>query len=413
MKLGRWLLTDLRRLLRSPSLVAAALVIPLLGMLVFSLVLSPMLLSGKETVVKYAICCEDNHPMVRMFISVLAESDSIKGIAVGTEVATKEEGLALLESGECSTLIHVKDGFFEALESWSDPQLDVYAYTDHSFEMTIIRMTMDGALQAVGQSQNILWESAQIAMESGVSVKNAESFFNREMTNAVMKFIIRHQVLGKQEKLSATGHLFPIQYYTGAMFAVFAAFSMLPGLYLSAQDLNGGLRHRGLFRGASAVRYSVARLCSGCALTVLTLALVVPLMSAVNGVVNGYASKGYVIAWWAAIPGFVLLGLCYASLALALGAWCPSSDSALWTGFFLVVAMALVSGVVVSDGALPEFVRVLGRFTPVKTGMNVICSSLYRMDFAQYWQNMAILFAQLCVFSGVAALGIRRKGAAV
>jgi len=413
MKLGKWLLTDLRRLLRSPSLVAAALLIPLLGMLVFSLVLSPMLLAGNDALVTYVLVCEDDHPMVEMFISVLSEADAIKELAVGEQVETLEEGFAQLESGKASTLIHVKDGFFAALEKWESPQLDLYAYNDHSFEMTMIRMTMDGALQAVGQSQNILWEATDIAMDSGVSVKNADKFFNKELMSGIMQFILRRQVLGQQEQLSPTGRLFPIQYYTGAMFAVFAAFSILPGLYLTSSDLTGGLRRRGLFRGAAAARYTAARIFSGCVLTVLTLALAVPFMAILNNVFNTRSTSSYAITWWAMVPAFALLGLTLSAFSFALGSWSRSSENALWVGFFLVVAMALLSGTVVSDGALPEFARVLGRFTPIKTGMNLICGSLYRLDKGQYWVNMAILLAQLVVFTGLGAWGIRRKGAAV
>jgi hypothetical protein len=413
MRLRQWIALDTRRLFRGRKLIAATVLMPLLGILVFASVVVPLLLNAEDIRVPYAICNEDKSEPVRQFVSLMTNSESLRELAAAYPVEDAETGYELLRTGRVGVLVHIPADFYQTMSAGQDPALRLVAYPVHSFEQTMVRITLEGSLQSVGQSENILQLLGQAAVEAGADEVSVSTLLEAELRGGIEQYMQRRAALGEGGTISPIGERFPLEYYLSAFFSLFAAFAMLPSLYLSAADLNGPVCRRGLLASpAAARRYYLARLLSGAALILLTLLLLLPtgLMVLGTGVYWGKHGGGSVIlALAGALP---LVSLSYSALSLLLAALCKKPLPALWIGFFLILVMAAISGALVAEGKLPEFLAEAGRFTPMKPAMNLIAGSLFNLEPARYGRDMLrlLLMTSLCAAAGLPL--VSRKGGA-
>jgi len=412
MRLRQWIVLDMRRLFRSRKLVAATLLTPLVGLLVFSSVVAPMLLTGNNLRVPYAICNEDKSESVRQFVSMMTNSESLRDLAAAYPVDDLEIGYELLQAGRVGVLVHIPDGFYETMSAGQDPVVQLIAYPAHSFEQTMVRITLDGSLRAVGQSENILQLLGKTAVEAGADEADIAALLEAEFNNGIDQYLHRRATLGAGGTVSPMGELFPLEYYLSALFSLFAALAMLPTLYLSASDLNGPVCRRGLLAApAAARRFYVARLLSGAALILLTLLLLLPASLAIQGMGVYWGLQGSEWGFLALAGALLLISLGFSALSLLLATLSRRPRLALWCGFFLILLMAALSGALVAEGKLPQLLAEAGRFTPLKPSMNLIAGTLFNLEPARYGHDMLRLLLMLALFIAAGLPLVHRRGA--
>ncbi len=413
MSLWQWIALDLKRLLRGRALLLATLVTPLVGLMVFASVVTPMLLADDKLRIPYAICNEDGSEPVRQFVRLLTNSESLKDIAEAYPVKDLQAGYELLESGNVSALVHIPADFYSTISEGGDPAAYIIAAESHGFEQSMIRITVDSLLCIVGQSQNLLQSFAGAAEAAGADEAAVTELIGEQMRGGIEEYMHRRAALSQGGTVSPIGEYFPVQYYLSALFSIFAALSMLPSLFLSASDLNGPVVRRGLLASKSAAaKYYCARQLSGAVLILLSLALLIPTGAVLKGL-DTLLGQDSIIAWQALVPALVLIALCFSALALLLGSLITKPRLALWCGFFIVLVMAALSGALVAEGALPGLLAEIGRWTPLKPAMSLLANSLFSLDPGRYANDMLRLSIMFVIFALAGLKLVFRKGAAI
>ncbi|HHX59067.1 MAG TPA: ABC transporter permease, partial [Candidatus Moranbacteria bacterium] len=332
MRLRQWIALDMRRLFRSRQLIAATLFTPLLGLLVFASIVAPLLLTGSDLRVPYAICNEDKSEPVRQFVSLMTNSESLRELAAAYPVEDVETGYELLGAGRVGVLVHIPADFYQTMSAGQDPVVRLIAYPAHSFEQTMVRITLDGSLRAVGQSENILQLLGQTAMEAGADEGSITALLEAELRSSIKQYMHRRAVLGEGGTISPIGERFPLEYYLSALFSLFAAFAMLPALYLSASDLGGPVCRRGLLtQPVAARRFYFARLLSGAALILLTLLLLLPASLTIQGMDVYWGRQGGGLVFLALAGALPLISLSFSALSLLLATLSKRPNLALWS----------------------------------------------------------------------------------
>ncbi len=412
MSLWQWLALDMKRLFRGRALVLATLITPLIGLMIFSAIVAPMLVSGEKLIIPYAICNEDDSEPVRQFVRLLTNAESLKEIAAAYPVNDLKTGYELLEAGRVSVLVHVPADLYARISAMDDTTVNIIANEAHGLERSMIRVIVESMLSVVGQSRNVLQRFGGAAEEAGANEQAVAALIEVQMTEGIGEYMHRRAALSQGGALSPVGEYFPLQYYLSALFAIFAALSMLPSLYLSSCDLCGPVAKRGLLASKSAAaKYFAGRLFSGAALILLSLALLIPTGALLEGLDTILGQEGDT-AWLALAPALILISLCFSALALVLGSLITRPRLALWCGFFAVLAMAALSGALVAEGALPGLLAQIGRWTPLKPTMNLLANALFSLDPARYANDMLRLALMLAVFALAGLRLVMRRGAA-
>ena len=78
MRLLQWLSVDLKRLFHGRGLILATLLMPIVGMLMFSSVLAPMLAIQTDLRIPYAICNMDKSKQGQRLVSMVMNSESLR-----------------------------------------------------------------------------------------------------------------------------------------------------------------------------------------------------------------------------------------------------------------------------------------------------------------------------------------------
>ncbi len=413
MSLWRWIALDLKRLFRGRALILATLITPLVGLMVFASVVAPMLLEEKRIIIPYAICNEDSSEPVRQFVRLLTNAESLKSLTAVYPVKDMQTGYELLASGNVSLLVHVPADFYTDISTGGNPAMYIIASEAHSFEQSIVRITVDSLLSIVGQSQNVLQRFAGEAIDAGADEAAANDWIGGQMSGGIEEYMHRRAALSQGGILSAYSEYFPVQYYLCALFSIFAALAMLPALYLSSADMGGPVVKRGLLASRPAAsKYYLGRLISGAALILLALALLIPI-GAVTEEADALLANMADTVWLALAPALILTALSFSALALFLGALINRPRLALWCGFFIVLTMAALSGALVAEGALPALLAEIGRWTPLKSAMSLLANSLFSLDSARYAQDTLRLAAMFIALALAGYKLVLRKGAAL
>lgn len=398
MKFWQWLIMDIKRLFRGRGLVLASLLTPLAGLAVFSSVVAPMLTLGNQLKVPYAICNEDESEPVRQFVSLMTNSESMKELGTPFPVKDVDIGYRLLKEGKVGVLVHIPKDFYQTMSAGEDPVVSLIAYPIHSFEQTMVSITLESSLQVVGQSQNILQSTGKALREAGADEKLTSTMLDEELTNGIEHFLERRASLGKSGSLSPVGELFPLEYYMSALFSLFGFLAVLPTLHLTASDLSGPVYKRGLLaEKKKVVYYYFARLLSGAVLILLTFLLLIPTAGTIKSLELFRHGENTRIHLPLA-SALVLISFSYSAFSMLLSDLIGKPRQALWTGFISILLMAGFSGALVSEGKLPVFLAEAGRLTPLKMSMNLISNVLFNLDGARYAQDMLQLSVLLVLF---------------
>ena len=243
---------DLKRLFSGKAVVALCLLAPVVVLLIFSSIIAPTIITSKGLLTKYAIFNEDKHEAVNTYINRLAYSDALKDIAMPYPVDSMEKGMELLDNDDVEVLIHVAPDLYEKMTKGGDAVTELIGYEIHGLDLAAVEITLNSTLETVGKSQNIITLAEKKMKEMGISEKKAAAFAADTIEYGTTEHMNRRAVMGKEGALSLAGEYLPIEYYTGAIFALFAALAMLPVIHITAGDTAGSLLRRSIFYGQTA-----------------------------------------------------------------------------------------------------------------------------------------------------------------
>jgi len=406
----RYFLCDLKRVFESRAMVALCALAPVAVMLLFSSIVAPLLFAAEVTSFNVAILNEDGSRPVNQFINQLVNSQALKDLVTSYPVDSAEQGWQLLRQGDVLVLVHVPAGFFETMERQGETGVTLYGLPGHHLETALIRMTLESALATVGKSQNLIASAQELIVEKGIPQASADIYIADTTDYAINAFMDRRQVLGQQGNVSPLGEYLPTEYYLGAIFALFSAMAAIPLIRLTAADLTGAVMQRGLLAGSGLRHYYGSRLVSGAALISLVLLMVFP-TAAVTRWLNLAIQITFSQSLWALGAAVLLSALCFSAAAIAVAAFVPDEDGALWVAFYGILIMALLSGVVLPEAYLPEGISALGRTLPLRAAMRAMVSALFRFDPGLYWPDMLRLALWTGLLTAVGVLGLdRRRG---
>lgn len=408
MGLTKFLMFDIKRLFSRSSLLVICLFSPLIVILIFSLVVSPMIYTGKGLHFNLALCNEDKSQEVNGFINQLINSQALVDLISVYPVETVEQGIELAETGKVSVFVHVPKDIFFDIRSGRDVYATIYGTQAHSLEMELISITLDSSLSLVGKSQNIMEAARQILLDKGETEEDSDTFLSETTQDAINEYMDRRELLGRSGPLSPLGEFLPVEYYMSAIFSIFAALSMLPLIHFSAADANGPILRRGLLCEIGAGRFFVARIASGAMFIFLVLTMLFP--SSIIMHLSGDMLGGvYVSSFAALLSAMLLTALVFSTLALAIAVWAPSERTALWFGFFFAVCMAGLCGALVPEGTLPETAAMIGKWLPLRASMRMLSSSLFNYSHGVFFRDAAKSLGFTAILLLLGFWGLKRR----
>lgn len=404
----RFLVYDLKRMFSGKKLVLLCLISPIIVVMIFSTIVSPMLFTAKGLHFNLALCDEDKSEEVNQFINQLINSQALADLVSVYPVATVKEGIKLVEDDEVSVLVHIPSGLFANIRNGQEVKATVISTKAHSMEAELILMTLNSSLSLVGQSQNIMQAAQYMLLEKGTAEEEAIDFLKNTTGLATSEYMSRREVLGAGGPLSPMGEYLPVEYYISAIFSLFAALAMLPLIHFSSVDVSGAILRRGLLCGMGTARFFAARIISGTIFILLVQLMLLPtsfLLYLAGDMLGGaYANNIAALA-----IALLLSSVCYSALALTISTWLDKEKTALWTGFFLVLGMAVVCGALIPEGALPQWASLVGKWLPLRASMRTLSLSLFSYDQAIFCRDICKTSCFVAVLLAMGFLGLKRR----
>jgi hypothetical protein len=404
----RFLVCDIRRLFSRKAMVVLCVMAPVIVMLLFASIVAPMMFVGRGLHFNMAILQEDSSLEVQAFIFQLLHSQSLADLVTMYPVDSLEKGMEMVERQEASILMHIPPGVMEELRNQHAVKVSIYSTPEHALELSLVSMTLGQSLMLVGQGQNQMEVAKQVIIDKGVPVQEADVFLQDMTYEALTQYLNRRRILGENGSLSPLGDYLPVEYYLAAIFAMFAAFAMLPLIHFTASDLSGSILRRGLACGRGYVQFYFSRLLSGTLFILLVLLMVFPTSLLLNLADQfiGSAYQGNLPALFLAI---LLTAFCLSTLAALLAAWIGKVQPAIWTGFYLALGMAVAGGALIPDQSLPGWVAAVGAFLPLHASMRGLASALFHFDSTLFWPDMLKMAGFTAVVLPLGLWGFIRK----
>lgn len=408
----RLLLCDIKRVFAGKGTVALCILAPVVVMLLFSTIIAPLFYRAQIAKFNIGICDQDKSKPVRAFVNQLVNSQALKDLVEVYPADSMQHGKDMVQNGDVLVFVYIPQNLFNDMRAQKPVVVDLLSAPHHQLEASLISMALSNSLSVVGKSENLLEEAQQVVLRCGASNEESVLFIQDSTEYAIAEFMNRRQILGYEGMLSPVGEYLPTDYYMGAIFALFAALAMIPLVRFTAADLSGAIIKRGGLCGHGTTSFYFARLFSGFLFVLLVLLMLLPtgvLLRAVNVTLRSVFSGNF-----AALAGAVLLSaLCYSALSAAIAAWIPHGEAALWTTFYLVFLMAMVSGALLPEGYLPGWTREIGRFLPLRASMRSMVSALNVFNESQYALDMIKLGLWAVALTAIGFAGFRKKENAV
>jgi hypothetical protein len=401
-------LFDLKRIFAAKSLILVCVMAPVIVLLLFSAIFLPFFTTAGSLHFNVGICNQDDSAIVDTFIDQFVNSQAEQDVLAAYPVNSVAIGEDLLLEKKISVLLAIPEGFYRSIEQDAPQEIRAIALPEHALELSIVDMSLTTALAVVSQSQNVYAASAAILTQHGVSATAADVYLQEALDSAIRQYMGRRSIIGVAGVSTTLGDYLPLEYYTGAIFALFAALAMLPLIRITAADVSGPVLRRGLLSGNNYCRYYLNRLISGSALIFLVLLMLIPALIALR--LFGSLIGAFSGSIFALLATMLLTALCLSALALALGAWIGREQPALWLGFSLVFLMAVCCGALLPVGTLPDFVAAIGRMLPLRPIMRLLSASLFRLNSAVFAADLLRLAGFSLLFLGAGWLGIRKRG---
>ncbi|UOO37467.1 ABC transporter permease [Oscillospiraceae bacterium CM] len=391
--MGRFFRCDLKRIFTSRATVILCLVVPLVVMLLFASVLAPLLVTRARVSVSCFVICNDDgtDPSVK-FIDYVANSKAFKGVVTISSVKTLDEGLSLIDADKVSGMLYIPSHFYDDLSAGKSVQLQIYGNTYHTLECALVLTAVETALNTVGRAQNALGAVRDYALSVGADAGQTDAFYNRLLDLGISVVTNRKAVLGQTGFVSAAGDYLPAELCLSAMLTWFLSLAMLPLTAFSAADFSESVLQRVVRSRGMRRKFLLARLFSGALFLLIVAFLVFPVGIGASSLTRLFS--GNLLALFGAMG---LLALTFSALSLSLSAWIPNRDTAVWIGFWLIVAFAAVGGAILPESMLPRWAAAVGQWSPLRAAVRLLGSTIFKFDSAAYPFDM-LKTALWCLF---------------
>jgi hypothetical protein len=405
--MARFFLFDLKRIFGSGRTVLLCIVLPLAVLLLFTTMVAPLLVTQtRVAATAFAVYNEDGTKVTRQFIDFVANAKSFQGIVSVFTVNSLEKGLRLVKNHEASGLLHIPAGFYDAMSGGRDVTMDVYGGDTNVLECSLVLTVLETALQEAGGAQNALGALHADVIRLGGSEESADGLYDAMMTCGMGAITNRQAVLGPGGFVSPTSGYLPAEFCLSAMLTWFLALALLPLAGFSAGDFSMSVLQRGMKTRSMRLRFLAARLLSGAVFLVAVMAIVFPAGAVSSGFTRFF--NGNTLALCGAI---FFMALCFSAIALAVSAWMPNRDAALWLAFWLIVVLSLFGGTAAPESVLPGWARAAGQWSPIRSAMRLLAGGIFNFDGAAFVTDLLKTGLWGLLGCVLAAVGFTRKAA--
>ncbi|NLT96614.1 MAG: ABC transporter permease [Christensenellaceae bacterium] len=387
---------DLKRLLQSRAMLLFALAAPIALVLLVSLAVAPYFYANVRTQpFTVAVWNEDDDAMTQTLLNGLVESRSLAGLIRTEFVDSEEEGLAAVENG-AAAYVHIPKGMQDTLASGGRSVIEYTGNPNMPLEDALLFETLDSGMGLVSHAQhaaNVLyWDS----LDAGLSQETAVAAYNSAARAYFSGVLMRSALFEDTEETSPLGGALPVQYYAASFLVLFVALGGLPVARITADDTAGGLVHRQLLSGHAPGACFVSRWLAGAALLLMQYAV----LAAALGLMVGFAG-----GLPALLLGGVLLSLFLSLCMVTAGLGSKTSATAVRAAFLMMLALALLGGLLVPSAYMPGVIREISYYSPLSAGLRLVIGGLFDASAGGTWMFAGIL----AVFTAVLLpLGIIR-----
>jgi hypothetical protein len=365
---------DVRHVLSRPGQVALCVLSPVVVLLTLASVFLPMVGVSKALHFNLAICNQDTSQMTEQFVTQFLHSSAMIDLVVPYEVDSCDVGRELVAAGRVSAMIEIPDGFYAAMGKAEPVTLTVYATASHALESNLVTIALDTTTTVVGKGNNLFFVAEQLLVAHGMDAVAAGAEADVWRTQAIDLFMNRRAALGETGIVEGIGEFLPVEYYAGVVFAVFAAFAILPLVGCTARDLSAPVVRRGFLTGGRVWRFWWQRVLSGAVLVALVLTAMVPATALMS---SGSALFGAFSGSWLALAAVICASaLAFSTIALAIALWTPNPEAGMWAGFYVVLLMSVAGGALIPSSSLPDVVAAVGGYAPTSITSRLLSGAL-------------------------------------
>lgn len=397
-----WKLEGKRTLKMLPAMLAEALIIlALLGAVAFGAV--KMLYQDSPVMqITIAVVEEQESPLMDMALTYVQGMESISESCRFLPVS-REEGFAMLESGDAAALVLLPGGVIEGILNGNNVPVQVYFPENAGIESALLKELTDAGVRMLRVAQAQIYGIYDTAKEYGAS--ESISVLEAEVDQYNLAFALERLALFRTQEVSATGEL-SVTEYAAASGIIF--FLLLFGMacYPMMQPYSDVMKKQLIREGVSIGGQCFGKwLCGLCAMGIgsLCFGLVIKGVISLSGLTLWFPKPqgGQVMVW---VMTCILILLCITTFVFLIFQMAGNGTAAILLLFFLSVIMMYVSGGFLPSAFLPDVVREIGRFLPT-TYLIEAAGSLYLGTVSPKMAGILLLFT---AGFGAAAYGFRK-----
>ena len=402
MKLGSFVLYDIKRLFGHGKTAVLAILAPIPVLLMFVLFLAPILLDGKGAFITGAVNIEDDSKMLNNLMNLIIDYEVGKGNADIFPVDNADTGKRMVEDGEASVFLYVpKDTYQNSLDG-KRAVMEFYYSPSHAFDALTFQTGIRSSVSVFGQGIRVVGLADELAKEIGLTKEQTDKIRSNVVNDLINIYFHRGRVIGKDGILLFGGD-YHFRYAMALLFAACAFFASFTVIYLTCLDKTEIFSKR-IIPDTHLLKFYTARIISGAILIMCTFAVMYPLARAMRHVKLRSA--------FSVLPGMMLTALSFSALAVLIGSLFKRGQSALWAGLYFGIISA--AGVTfLSDKAdLPEAVSFLMKISPFRASISIFSNAMFNYMAERYSRDMLVLFLSFVLFAVAGFFAYRKRGAA-
>jgi len=330
----------------------------------------------KKQVVQVGIVGDLSDTYLGIGINVIKNMDDIKEL-VNMETMTEEEAKEKFDDGEISAYLLVPDGFVDSIMSGENKQITyVTTKSAQGIGSILINELVDSISRMVTLTQNSIYamQSYMIDYDKTDQLKEATRNMNIAYIEVVMNRmgVFELQELGVSNAISITGHLF-----TGVLLLLILLWG-INSVSLMVREEHSLLRilhTRGLDAKGQVSAEVLAYAFLQCVTLLCVFACLIVAKTTMGIEIKEWDSMGF-----GGQLGFVLQLIPVVLLVSALQAFLYELVTNVVTGvllqFVVAVSMAYVAGCIYPLSFFPEFMQVLGTYSPIGAALSYMQKGL-------------------------------------
>ena len=361
---------DVKRLLQNKTAIAAAVLAPLVLVLLVSLAVAPYFFSDVRAKDFYvAVYNEDDDPLTITIVNSLIESKSLGGLITTRFVDSEQEGMAAVKDG-AAAFIHIPNNMQQTLRGGGSAAIAYYGNPEMPLEDALLFETLSSGTELVSHAQHAVNTLYNDAVDFGIEPQDAAQAYQR-MTGVFFASVLERDKLYEQtEVTSPLGGALPVEYYAVSFLILFVALGAMPVARITAHDCATGLMHRQLLSGHTPLAGFASRWMAATAFLFLQYAV----LAAALGAIAGTAFSGSL--WLLALSGLLLCAL--VGLCMMLAGLCSKTPAfAVRVSFLIAVALALAGGLLIPTAYMPAVIRDVSFFTPFSAALRLCLSGMF------------------------------------